>query len=92
MVRIRPLVSVAVGRDRYSVGYSPPGALTMGLAVRCLMAVAIGLRSDDGFGYVGGYGQAHEAEASADVRAAGIWEDYFGAQVGCRYSGNTALY
>lgn len=25
MVRTRPLVSVAVGRDRYSVGYSPPG-------------------------------------------------------------------
>ena len=25
MIRTRPLVSVAVDRDRYSVGYSPPG-------------------------------------------------------------------
>jgi hypothetical protein len=26
LVRARPLVSVAVGRDRYSVSYSPPGS------------------------------------------------------------------
>jgi hypothetical protein len=27
MVHIRPLVSAAIGRDRYSVGYSPPGSI-----------------------------------------------------------------
>jgi hypothetical protein len=34
VVRARPLVSVAVGGDRYSVGYSPPG--------RRLLAIGLG--------------------------------------------------
>jgi hypothetical protein len=33
MIRTRPLVSVAVDRDRYSVGYSPPGTAVHALLV-----------------------------------------------------------